>query len=38
VFSAVWSLCITVTTEFRRPFDLRFKQICNGEIEGIKKF
>jgi dynein heavy chain len=37
IFAAVWSLCITVNTEFRRPFDLQFKKICNGEIEGLPK-
>mmetsp|Transcript_44077 Transcript_44077/g.42707 ORF Transcript_44077/g.42707 Transcript_44077/m.42707 type:complete len:180 (+) Transcript_44077:952-1491(+) len=37
VFSAIWSLCVTINTEFRKTFDQHFKKVCNGEIEGIKK-
>ena len=37
VFSAVWSLCCTINTEYRRPFDQQFKKICNGELEQGKK-
>jgi len=37
LFSTIWSLCISVNTEFRRPFDLQLKKICNGEIEGLPK-
>lgn len=37
VFAAVWSLCISINTEFRRPLDQHFKKICNGEIEMGKK-
>ena len=37
VFAAVWALCCTINTEYRRPFDLQFKKICNGELEGGKK-
>jgi hypothetical protein len=27
LFSAIWSLCVTVTTEFRRPLDKYFKEV-----------
>jgi len=37
IFAAVWSLCISVNTECRRPFDQHFKKVCNGEIEGLPK-
>ena len=36
VFSAIWSLCISINTEFRRPFDQQFKKICNGELDTMK--
>lgn len=36
VFAAVWSLCISINTEFRRPFDQQFKKICNGELDSMK--
>ena len=38
VFSCCWSLCVTVDSQYRRPFDLYFKKVCNGEIEGLLKF
>jgi len=38
LFSVIWSLCITINTEYRRPFDKHLKQICNGELENITKF
>lgn len=34
LFAAIWSLCITVTTDFRRPFDKIFKEIVAGSMEG----
>lgn len=37
IFAAIWSLCISINTDNRRPFDLQFKKICNGDIEGIAK-
>jgi hypothetical protein len=37
VFSSIWSLCCSITTDFRRPFDQHYKKICNGEIENIPK-
>jgi dynein heavy chain len=37
IFAATWSICITVTTEFRRPMDTYFKQVCNGELENVEK-
>jgi dynein heavy chain len=37
VFSTIWSLCISINTEFRRPFDVFYKKVCNGEIDGIAK-
>jgi dynein heavy chain, axonemal len=36
IFSAVWSLCISINTEYRRPFDMQFKKICNGELDTMK--
>ena len=33
----MWSLCISIDTEFRRPFDVHFKKLFNGEIEGVPK-
>lgn len=38
VFSAAWSLCISIEGPYRRPFDKYFKEVCNGEIENLKKF
>ena len=38
IFAAIWSLCITINTECRRPFDQFFKKLCNGEIDGVPKF
>ena len=37
MFSCIWSLCISINTEYRRPFDQYFKKICNGDIEGISR-
>jgi dynein heavy chain len=37
LFSATWSLCISVNSECRKPFDQYFKKICNGDVEGIQK-
>ena len=37
VFASVWSLCCTINTEYRRPFDQQFKKICNGELDLPKK-
>jgi hypothetical protein len=34
LFACIWSLCITVTTDFRRPFDKVFKEIVAGSMEG----
>ena len=28
---------MSVNTEYRRPFDLQFKKILNGDVEGITK-
>jgi hypothetical protein len=36
VFSVVWSVCVSINTEFRRPFDQQFKKICNGELDSMK--
>ena len=30
LFACIWSLCITVTTDFRRPFDKYFKAVVAG--------
>jgi hypothetical protein len=37
LFSAIWSLCISVDTKDRRGFSDHFKKICNGEIDGVPK-
>jgi dynein heavy chain len=37
VFACIWSLCITVTTDYRKSYDQYFKKVCNGEIEGVPK-
>lgn len=37
LFAAIWSICISITSEYRRPFDQRFKKIVNGEIDNIPK-
>ena len=37
LFAAIWSLGVSIDTEYRRPFDQYFKKICNGEIEGMAK-
>jgi hypothetical protein len=34
LFAAIWSLCITVNTDCRRPFDKVFKEIVAGSMEG----
>ena len=36
VFAVVWSLCCTINTEYRRPFDMQFKKICTGELDSMK--
>jgi len=38
VFSCCWSLCVTINSQYRRPFDIYFKKVCNGEIDGLQKF
>lgn len=35
VFSSVWSVCCTINTEYRKPFDQQFKKICNGELDNM---
>ena len=35
--ASVWSLCMSVRTESRKPLDLYFKKVVNGEIEGLQK-
>lgn len=37
LFACIWSLCITVTTEYRRPFDKYFKAVVAGQVEGLPK-
>jgi hypothetical protein len=34
LYATIWSLCISINTEFRRPFDMHLKKVCNGDIEG----
>ncbi len=38
VFACCWSLCVTINSQYRRPFDIYFKKVCNGEIDGLQKF
>jgi hypothetical protein len=38
VFACCWSLCVTINSQYRRPFDIFFKKVCNGEIDGLQKF
>ena len=35
IFSCTWSLCVSVNTEYRKPFDIYFKKVCNGELENM---
>lgn len=37
VFSSIWSLCCSVKTEFRKPMNIHYKKIVNGEIDNIAK-
>lgn len=37
LFAAVWSLCVSIKTECRKPMNMQFKKICNGEIDNIPK-
>jgi len=37
IMACIWSICVSINTEFRRPFDQQFKKIVNGEIEGLPK-
>jgi dynein heavy chain len=36
IFSCIWSVCVSINTEYRRPFDQQFKKICNGELDTMK--
>jgi hypothetical protein len=38
IYSAIWSLCISVDTVSRKKFDQHFKKICEGQYEHLKKF
>ena len=38
LFSAIWSICITCSTEDRRNIDAHMKKVLDGNIEGIAKF
>lgn len=38
LWAFIWSVCCVVDTNYRRPLDLYFKKVCNGEIDGILKF
>ena len=37
LFALIWSVCISINTECRRPFDQHVKKVCNGDLEGIPK-
>jgi dynein heavy chain len=38
LFSAIWSVCITIGSDQRRKFDMHMKKVCDGGYEGVKKF
>jgi dynein heavy chain len=38
LFAAIWSLCITCDSEFRRPIDMYLKKILEGSLEDLPKF
>jgi len=38
LWAFIWSVCCVVDTQYRRPVDLFFKKVCNGEIDSIQKF
>ena len=35
IFSCTWSICVSINTEYRKPFDIFFKKVCNGELENM---
>ena len=37
LMACIWSICITVKTECRKPLDMYFKKVVNGEVEGLNK-
>jgi len=37
LFACIWSLCVSINTEYRKPLDLYFKKVCDGSIDGIEK-
>ena len=37
LMASIWSICMSVKTESRKPLDLYFKKVVNGEIEGLPK-
>ena len=38
LFSVIWSLCVTVNGEFRRPLDQYLKKVLDGSIQELPKF
>jgi dynein heavy chain len=38
LFAAIWSLCVTIGTDYRRKFDMHMKKVCEGGYEGVLKF
>lgn len=38
VFSSIWSLCVSIRTDYRKPMNMFYKKVCNGEIEDVPKF
>merc|ERR1712176_610812 len=38
LFAAIWSLCVTISTDYRRKFDMHMKKVCEGSYEGVLKF
>ena len=38
LFAAIWSICVTITSDCRRKFDMHMKKVCEGSYEGVLKF
>ena len=38
LFSVIWSICITITTDYRRAIDGYLKKVLDGSVENLPKF
>ena len=38
LFSCIWSLCITINTDYRRVIDGYLKKVCDGSVQDLAKF